>query len=84
MVMNQTTNNKPLTLSHLKKGEKGIVKHINIEQVPLKLIELGCFVGSEIMIIQKASFNDPIYIRINNTYLSIRKDIASLIEIEKL
>ncbi|MDO5104618.1 FeoA family protein [Capnocytophaga sp.] len=82
--MNPIQNSPKTTIAQLKKGEKGIIKHIDIENVPLKLIELGCFLGSEVKVIQKASFNDPIYIQMNNSYLSIRKDMASLIEIERL
>ncbi|ATA74389.1 MULTISPECIES: FeoA family protein [Capnocytophaga] len=72
------------TISDLKKGERGIIKHIDIENVPLKLIELGCFVGSEVMVIEKSLFGNPIYVNMNNSYLSIRKEMASLIEIEKI
>lgn len=82
--MNNPAVNDKITIAHLKKGEKGIIKHIDIDNIPLKIIELGCFLGSEVQIIQKATFNDPIYIQMNNTYLSIRKDMASLIEIEKI
>ncbi|MDO4783309.1 MAG: FeoA family protein [Capnocytophaga felis] len=82
--MDKVSTKDKLTISHLKKGEKGIIKNIDIENIPLKLIELGCFVGSEVEVIQKASFGDPIYVNMNNSYLSIRKEMASLIEIEKI
>ncbi|ATA89629.1 FeoA family protein [Capnocytophaga stomatis] len=82
--MEKTSAKGKLTVSHLKKGEKGIIKHIDIENVPLKLIELGCFVGSEVEVIEKSVFGDPIYVNMNNSYLSIRKEMASLIEIEKI
>ena len=80
----ENLSEKKITIANLKKYEKGIVKSIDIENIPLKLIELGCFLGSEVQIIEKATFGDPIYIKMNNTYLSIRKDMASLIEIEKI
>ncbi len=69
------------TISQLKKGEKGIIKDFDIDKIPLKLIELGCFIGSEVEILQKATLGDPIYIRMNEAYLSIRKDMASLIQL---
>ena len=50
-------------------------------KIPLKLIELGCFVGSEVEVLQKATFGDPIYIRMNDAYLSIRKDMAKTIQL---
>lgn len=81
--MNNVSENK-ITIAHLKKNEMAVIKHIDIEQVPLKLIELGCFVGSQVRVIEKANLGCPIYIQINNTYLSIRKDMASQIEIERI
>lgn len=82
--MNKASVKDKLTISHLKKGEKGIIKYIDIENIPLKLIELGCFVGSEVEVIEKAPFGNPIYVNMNNSYLSIRKEMASLIEIDKI
>ncbi len=71
----------PHTIADLKKGEKGIIQEFDCCKIPLKLIELGCFVGSEVEVIQKATFGDPIYIRMNDAYLSIRKDMAKTIQL---
>ena len=71
----------PHTIADLKKGEKGIIQEFDCCKIPLKLIELGCFVGSEVEVLQKATFGDPIYIRMNDAYLSIRKDMAALIQL---
>lgn len=81
--MNTHITTGKMSLAKLKKGEKGIVMYVDIEHIPLKLIELGCMPGSEVEMIQKGTFDDPIYVNINNSYLSIRKEMALLIEIEK-
>ena len=80
----EPTNVKPFTIADLSKGERGVITAIDAQRVPLKLIELGCFIGSEVQILQKAAFGDHIYMNMNNSYLSIRKDMAQMIEVEKL
>ncbi len=72
-----------LTISDLKKGERGIIEKFLIE-IPLALIEMGCFPGKEVLIIQKASFNDPIYIDVNGNRIAIREDMAKKIQVEKI
>ncbi|AVM50699.1 FeoA family protein [Capnocytophaga sp. oral taxon 878] len=69
-------NFKINSIAQLKKGEKGIIQSVDIQKIPMKLIELGCAVGNEVEVLQKASFGDPIYIRMNDVYLSIRKEMA--------
>ena len=63
--------------------EKAIIgnQDIDIAKIPQKLIDLGCYAGSEVEVLQKATFGDPIYIRMNEAYLSIRKDMAKAIEL---
>lgn len=70
-----------LCLANLNEGEKGIINDFDIQKIPLKLIELGCFIGSEVELLRKATFGDPIYIRMNEVYLSIRKDMAKNIQL---
>ena len=69
------------TIAQLKKGEWGIISSFDVYKIPLKLIELGFFVGSEVEVLQKATLGDPIYIRMNEAYISIRKDMAALIQL---
>ncbi|NQX81450.1 MAG: ferrous iron transport protein A [Flavobacteriaceae bacterium] len=69
------------TLETLNVGEKAVVELYTDNSLPLKLIEMGCTPGSMIEIIKKASFNDPLYICVDNNYLAIRKDLASKISV---
>lgn len=70
------------TLADLKRGERGIIKEFSEENIPLKLLEMGCLPGNEVEMLQMAPFRDPMYLNINGSHLAIRKEIALLIEID--
>jgi ferrous iron transport protein A len=70
------------TLADLKRGERGIIKDFSEENIPLKLLEMGCLPGNEVEMLQMAPFRDPMYLNINGSHLAIRKEIALLIEID--
>jgi len=71
-----------MTLDFLKKSQKGTIISVNEEKVPLKLIEMGCLPGNMVEVLQIAPLSDPIYIKVNDSFLSIRKDLAKEIEVE--
>ncbi|MGB8703962.1 MAG: FeoA family protein [Gillisia sp.] len=73
-----------LTVAHLKRGERGIIKEFSVDNIPLKLLEMGCLPGNEVELVQTAPFRDPMYLNINGSHLAIRKEMALLIEIELL
>ena len=73
-----------LTIADLKKGEKAIISGNVSDDVPIKLLEMGCLPGNEVQLLQVAPFSDPMYLNINGSHLAIRKDIAALIQIEKI
>ena len=73
-----------LTIASLKIGQRAIIKEFSIDFLPLKLLEMGCLPGNEVLLIQAAPFNDPLYLAINGSHLAIRKELASQIEIELL
>ncbi|QRR01689.1 FeoA family protein [Dyadobacter sandarakinus] len=71
------------TVSHLKKGEKGVIKSITDKTMSLKLLEMGCLPGSEVRLDAVAPFGDPICINVGGWYcLSLRLNEAAVIEIE--
>ena len=72
-----------LTIANLKKGEKGIITDSSSEDIPLKLLEMGCLPGNEVRLLQLAPFSDPMYLNVNDSFLAIRRETASLIIIEK-
>lgn len=71
-----------LTIASLKMGQRAIIKQFSVDTVPLKLLEMGCLPGNEVSLVQLAPFHDPLYLNINGSYLAIRKETASQIEIE--
>jgi len=73
-----------LTIADLKKGEKGIITDSSSEDIPLKLLEMGCLPGNEVHLLQLAPFSDPMYLNVNDSFLAIRKETAALIVIEKI
>jgi len=72
------------SIASLKIGQRAIIKDFPVDFVPLKLLEMGCLPGNEVMLIQAAPFRDPLYLTINGSHLAIRKEMASKIEIELL
>ncbi|WP_037318557.1 FeoA family protein [Salegentibacter sp. Hel_I_6] len=70
------------TLADLNRGERAIIKEFSEENIPLKLLEMGCLPGNEVEMLQMAPFRDPMYLNINGSHLAIRKEIALLIEID--
>lgn len=72
------------TIADLQKGEKAIIKSFTAKQIPLKLIEMGCIEGNSVELVQRAPLKDPLYLNINGTFLAIRKEVASLISVEKI
>lgn len=71
-----------MTIADLKRGERGIIKTFENDNVPLKLLEMGCLPGNEVELVQIAPFKDPLYLNINGSHLAIRRDTAIQIEIE--
>ncbi|MFM1877228.1 MAG: hypothetical protein RLZZ241_94 [Bacteroidota bacterium] len=71
-----------ITVADLKRGEKGIIKEFSNENIPIKLLELGCLPGNEVELIQVAPLRDPLYINVNGSHIAIRREMASRIALE--
>tara|TARA_B100001059_G_C17740189_1_gene531200 strand:+ start:430 stop:654 length:225 start_codon:yes stop_codon:yes gene_type:complete len=65
-----------IPLDKLSLGVEAEIEKIDTDKLPLKLIEMGCLPGNLISIVQKAPFNDPLYIKIDESHLAIRKETA--------
>lgn len=72
------------TIAQLQVGEKGIICDIALDDIPLKLLEMGCLPGKEVELLQKAPLDDPLYIRVNGSHLAIRVETASQIAISRI
>ncbi len=72
------------TLDLLKRKERGVIADFDMHNIPLKLLEMGCLPGNEVELLEIAPLGDPLYLCINDTHLSIRKELAKeiLVNIE--
>lgn len=70
------------TIANLKKGQKAVIGEMTSNEIPLKLMEMGCLPGNKVELIQIAPLKDPLYLNINDTFLSIRRETARLINVE--
>ena len=69
------------TSEQLKIGQKGIVSDFNIDDIPLKLLEMGCLPGNTIELIQVAPFGCPLYFNVNDSHVAIRIETAKEITV---
>jgi ferrous iron transport protein A len=72
-----------MRLSELKSGEKARIKDFESSELELKLMEMGCIPGEEVVVEQKAPLGDPISIRVAGYSLSLRINEANQIIVEK-
>ena len=68
-----------INLTQLQVGQKGIIADLDIDKVPLKLLEMGCLPGNLVQLLQVAPFGDPLYLVINDSHLAIRLETAESI-----
>lgn len=72
---------KETTLNILKPGDKGKIKSFNDIDLSAKLQELGCVPGEWISVEKIAPLGDPMMIKIENSFISLRKKEAEEIVI---
>lgn len=65
-----------VTLAELKKGEKAVIIDVSSNDIPLKLLEMGCLPGNLVEVVQVAPFSDPMYLNINDSHVAIRRETA--------
>ena len=70
-----------ITLAQLQRGQKAIIENFNIDEIPLKLLEMGCLPGNEVELLQVAPLGDPLYINVNDSHVAIRLETAKEITI---
>lgn len=70
------------SILHFSKGEKGIISDIITDELPLKLLEMGCLPGNTVTLVQVAPLGCPLYFVINDSHVAIRKEIAEKIFVE--
>lgn len=68
-----------MKLFDFKVNQKGRVIRIEDNPVAAKLMEFGILPGANFHVLSKASFQGPIFIRIGNNRIALRKEEASVI-----
>ncbi|HEY0356745.1 MAG TPA: FeoA family protein [Flavisolibacter sp.] len=71
-----------MRLSELKSGEKATIASFENSELELKLMEMGCLPGEQVVVEQIAPLGDPISIRIAGYSLSLRKNEANQIIVD--
>ena len=61
-----------MKLTELKPGQKAIIRHFDNNDISIKLLEMGCIPGEEILLEQVAPLGDPISVSISGYSLSLR------------
>jgi ferrous iron transport protein A len=69
------------TIAQLKIGQKGIISDFNIDEIPLKLLEMGCLPGNSVELVQIAPFGCPLYYIVNDSHVAIRLETAKEITV---
>ena len=65
-------------------GETATITAVNLDEIPLKLLEMGCLPGNAITLLQIAPFGDPLYFNVNDSHVAIRLETAKGISIQKV
>ncbi len=71
-------------LADLQPGEKGIIQDFCLDEVPAKLLEMGCLPGMEVEVAYLAPLNDPICLHVENWQLAIRRELAERIWVKRV
>jgi ferrous iron transport protein A len=68
-----------MRLSQLKQGQRAQIEGFASSDLELKLMEMGCIPGEEVVVEQVAPLGDPISIRVAGYSLSLRLSEADQI-----
>ena len=71
-------------LSEVEVGKTVIIKHFENDDIFLKLMEMGCVPGEQIVVEQIAPLGDPISILVAGYILSLRLNEAENIWVEEV
>jgi ferrous iron transport protein A len=69
-------------LSELAVGQVAVIHSFEIDEIFIKLMEMGCVPGEIVKVEQKAPLGDPISISVAGYHLSLRLNEANSIFVE--
>jgi len=71
-----------MRLSELREGEKGIVVEVKGD-LKTKLLTMGIVKGTEVKVVRNAPLKDPLEIEVRGYLLSLRRDEAEHVFVER-
>ena len=71
-------------LSDVKVGASAVIVSFDNDDIFLKLMEMGCVPGEQVLVEQVAPLGDPIAIKVSGYSLSLRLDEAENIFVEDI
>ncbi len=72
-----------MTLNELKENKKAKIIKINLNKNQIdRLISMGIYINTEVVLVKKAPLNNPIEIKIKNSNLALRVEDAIKIEVQ--
>lgn len=71
-------------LDMLAPGERAVIESFTDKALSLKLLEMGCSPGEEVMLEKVAPLGDPIAINISGYVLSLRRSEAATVRIRRI
>ncbi len=66
-------------LADLGVGERGLIEGFRDAALSLKLLEMGCLPGTEVVVTATAPLGDPICIRVAGYALALRREEAATV-----
>ena len=73
-----------MTIAQLEQGQQATIKGFLGDELPIKLMEMGCLPGSQVELVQVAPLKDPMHINVDGTQMAIRRATAAEIEIKNI
>jgi ferrous iron transport protein A len=70
-----------MKLTELNINQGAMISEQDMSLLPQKLLDFGCVPGNKVTIVNYAPFNGPVYLKVQETYFAIRKEVASFIEV---
>ncbi len=71
-----------LTLDNLQLNQLKTIKGLSANGLASKLMDMGMYPGKAVQVVFKAPFGGPIAIDLDGYTLSLRREEASLVEVE--
>ncbi len=71
----------------LRDGKAGMVlkvKHVADSDLKQRLMAMGIIPGTQIKVLRSAPFGDPMAVRIRSYNLALRREDATMVEVQKI